>query len=150
MRIVIQRVTHASVTINGEMHSSIGQGYLILLGICEEDTSEDVDWLVHKVIGLRVFDDENHVMNRSIMDVDGEVLVVSQFTLYASYKKGNRPSWLRAGSHEHSIPLYEAFCKQLSDAIGKPVGTGEFGADMKVELLNDGPVTICMDTKNKE
>ena len=150
MRIVIQRVTHASVTINGEMHSSIGQGYLILLGICEEDTSEDVDWLVHKVIGLRVFDDENHVMNRSIMDVDGEVLVVSQFTLYASYKKGNRPSWLRAGSHEHSIPLYEAFCKQLSNALGKPIGTGEFGADMKVELLNDGPVTICMDTKKKE
>lgn len=150
MRIVIQRVTHASVTINGEMHSSIGQGYLILLGICEEDTSEDVDWLVHKVIGLRVFDDENHVMNRSIMDVDGEVLVVSQFTLYASYKKGNRPSWLRAGSHEHSIPLYKAFCKQLSNALGKPIGTGEFGADMKVELLNDGPVTICMDTKNKE
>ena len=150
MRIVIQRVTHASVTINGEMHSSIGQGYLILLGICEEDTSEDVDWLVHKVIGLRVFDDENHVMNRSIMDVDGGVLVVSQFTLYASYKKGNRPSWLRAGSHEHSIPLYEAFCKQLSNALGKPIGTGEFGADMKVELLNDGPVTICMDTKNKE
>lgn len=150
MRIVIQRVTHASVTINGEMHSRIGQGYLILLGICEEDTSEDVDWLVHKVIGLRVFDDENHVMNRSIMDVDGEVLVVSQFTLYASYKKGNRPSWLRAGSHEHSIPLYEAFCKQLSNALGKPIGTGEFGADMKVELLNDGPVTICMDTKNKE
>jgi D-tyrosyl-tRNA(Tyr) deacylase len=132
------------------MHSSIGQGYLILLGICEEDTSEDVDWLVHKVIGLRVFDDENHVMNRSIMDVDGEILVVSQFTLYASYKKGNRPSWLRAGSHEHSIPLYEAFCKQLSNALGKLIGTGEFGADMKVELLNDGPVTICMDTKNKE
>ena len=150
MRIVIQRVTHASVTINGEVHSSIGQGYLILLGICEEDTSEDVDWLVHKVVGLRVFDDENHVMNRSIMDVNGEVLVVSQFTLYASYKKGNRPSWLRAGSHEHSIPLYEAFCNKLSDAIGKPVGTGEFGADMKVELLNNGPVTICMDTKNKE
>ena len=150
MRIVIQRVTHASVTINGEMHSSIGQGYLILLGICEEDTSEDVDWLVKKVVGLRVFDDENHVMNRSIMDVSGEALVVSQFTLFASYKKGNRPSWFRAGSHEHSIPLYEAFCKQLSDAIGKPVGTGVFGADMKVELLNDGPVTICMDTKNKE
>ena len=150
MRIVIQRVTHASVTINGEMHSSIGQGYLILLGICEEDTSEDVDWLVKKVVGLRVFDDENHVMNRSIMDVSGEALVVSQFTLFASYKKGNRPSWFRAGSHEHSIPLYEAFCKQLSDALGKPVGTGEFGADMKVELLNHGPVTICMDTKNKE
>ena len=150
MRIVIQRVQHASVTINGIVHSSIQQGYLILLGICEEDTSEDVDWLVKKVVGLRVFDDENHVMNRSIMDVSGEALVVSQFTLFASYKKGNRPSWLRAGSHEHSIPLYEAFCKQLSDAIGKPVGTGVFGADMKVELLNDGPVTICMDTKNKE
>ena len=150
MRIVIQRVTHASVTINGEVHSSIGQGYLILLGICEEDTSEDVDWLVHKVVGLRVFDDENHVMNRSIMDVNGEVLVVSQFTLYASYKKGNRPSWLRAGSHEHSIPLYKEFCNKLSNVIGKTVGTGEFGADMKVELLNDGPVTICMDTKNKE
>jgi D-tyrosyl-tRNA(Tyr) deacylase len=150
MRIVIQRVKHASVTINDVVHSSIQQGYLILLGICEEDTMEDVDWLVKKVVGLRVFDDENHVMNRSIMDIDGEALVVSQFTLYASYKKGNRPSWFRAGSHEHSIPLYEAFCKQLSEALRKPVGTGEFGADMKVELLNDGPVTICMDTKNKE
>ncbi len=150
MRIVIQRVKHASVTINDVVHSSIQQGYLILLGICEEDTMEDVDWLVKKIVGLRVFDDENHVMNRSVMDIDGEALVVSQFTLYASYKKGNRPSWFRAGSHEHSIPLYEAFCKQLSDALGKPVGTGEFGADMKVELLNDGPVTICMDTKNKE
>lgn len=150
MRIVIQRVQHASVTINGIVHSSIQQGYLILLGICKEDTMEDVDWLVKKVVGLRVFDDENHVMNRSIMNVSGEALVVSQFTLFASYKKGNRPSWLRAGSHEHSIPLYEAFCKQLSYALGKPVGTGVFGADMKVELLNDGPVTICMDTKNKE
>jgi D-tyrosyl-tRNA(Tyr) deacylase len=138
------------VTINDVVHSSIQQGYLILLGICEEDTMEDVDWLVKKVVGLRVFDDENHVMNRSVMDIDGEALVVSQFTLYASYKKGNRPSWFRAGSHEHSIPLYEAFCKQLSEALEKPVGTGEFGADMKVELLNDGPVTICMDTKNKE
>ena len=150
MRIVIQRVKHASVTINDVVHSSIQQGYLILLGICEEDTMEDVDWLVKKVVGLRVFDDENHVMNRSVMDIDGEALVVSQFTLCASYKKGNRPSWFRAGSHEHSIPLYKAFCKQLSDALRKPVGTGEFGADMKVELLNDGPVTICMDTKNKE
>ena len=150
MRIVIQRVTHASVTINGEMHSSIGQGYLILLGICEEDSMEDVEWLVKKIANLRVFGDENDVMNRSILDVQGEALVVSQFTLYASYKKGNRPSWFRAGSHEHSIPLYEAFCNGLSTALGKPVGTGEFGADMKVELLNDGPVTICMDTKNKE
>ena len=150
MRIVLQRVGHASVTIEGEVKSAIKQGYLILLGIEESDTSEDVDWLVRKVIGLRVFDDENHVMNRSIMDVNGEVLVISQFTLFASYKKGNRPSWLRAAKHETSVPLYEEFCKKLSDALGKPVGTGEFGADMKVDLLNDGPVTIMMDTHNKE
>jgi D-tyrosyl-tRNA(Tyr) deacylase len=150
MRIVIQRVSHASVTIEGEVKSAIRQGYLILLGIEESDTSEDVDWLVRKVIGLRVFDDENHVMNRSIMDINGEILVISQFTLFASYKKGNRPSWLRAAKHEISVPLYEKFCKKLSDALGKPVGTGEFGADMKVDLLNDGPVTIMMDTHNKE
>ena len=149
MRAVIQRVSHASVTINGTLKSQIKQGYLILLGICDEDTLEDVDWLVKKIANLRVFGDENDVMNRSILEVQGEALVVSQFTLYASYKKGNRPSWFRAGSHEHSIPLYEAFCNLLSEAIGKPVGTGEFGADMKVELLNDGPVTICMDTKNR-
>ena len=142
MRIVIQRIGHASVTIEGEVKSAIKQGYLILLGIEESDTSEDVDWLVRKVIGLRVFDDENHV--------NGEILVISQFTLFASYKKGNRPSWLRAAKHEISVPLYEEFCKKLSDALGKPVGTGEFGADMKVELLNDGPVTIMMDTHNKE
>ena len=158
MRAVIQRVCHASVTIEGIKKSEITQGFLILLGICNEDTMEDVDWLVKKIANLRVFGDENDVMNRSILDVDGNCLVVSQFTLYASYKKGNRPSWFKAGSHEHSIPLYEAFCKKLSEAfckklseaIGKTVGTGEFGADMKVELLNDGPVTICMDTKNKE
>ena len=150
MRAVIQRVNHASVTIEGKVKSEIQQGFLILLGVCEEDAMEDVDWLVKKIANLRVFGDENDVMNRSILDVQGEALVVSQFTLYASYKKGNRPSWFRAGSHEHSIPLYEAFCKELSDQLGKPVGTGEFGADMKVELLNDGPVTICMDTKNKE
>lgn len=150
MRIVIQRVSHASVTIGGEVKSAIGKGYLVLLGVCEEDSQEDVDWLVKKVIGLRVFDDENGVMNRSIMDVEGEILVVSQFTLFASYKKGNRPSWLRAARHEISVPLYESFCARLSEALGKQVGTGEFGADMKVELLNDGPVTICMDTKNKE
>lgn len=150
MRIVIQRVSHASVTIEGNVKSQIGKGYLILLGVCEEDSQEDVDWLVKKVIGLRVFDDENGVMNRSIMDVDGEILVVSQFTLFASYKKGNRPSWLRAARHEISVPLYESFCARLSEALGKKVGTGEFGAYMKVELLNDGPVTICMDTKNKE
>ena len=150
MRAVIQRVSHASVTIDGSVKSQIQQGFLILLGICNEDNYEDVEWLVKKIANLRVFGDDNDVMNRSILEVDGEALVVSQFTLYASYKKGNRPSWFRAGSHEHSIPLYEAFCTQLSEAIGKPVGTGEFGADMKVELLNDGPVTICMDTKNKE
>jgi D-tyrosyl-tRNA(Tyr) deacylase len=150
MRVVIQRVSHASVTIEGNVKSSIQQGLLILLGICDEDTMEDVDWLVKKIANLRVFGDENDVMNRSILDVGGEALVVSQFTLFASYKKGNRPSWFKAGSHEHSIPLYDAFCKELSVQLGKPVGTGEFGADMKVELLNDGPVTICMDTKNKE
>jgi D-tyrosyl-tRNA(Tyr) deacylase len=123
---------------------------LVLLGVCEEDQAEDVEWLVKKIANLRVFDDENGVMNRSVIDIGGEALVVSQFTLYASYKKGNRPSWFRAGSHEHSIPLYHTFCQQLSEAIGKTVKTGEFGANMKVELLNDGPVTICMDTKNKE
>ena len=150
MRIVIQRVTKASVSIGGSTKSAIGAGFLLLLGVCEDDTLDDVEWLVKKVVGLRVFDDENGVMNRSIMDVEGECLVVSQFTLYASYKKGNRPSWLRAARHEISVPLYEAFCSKLSEAMGKPVGTGEFGANMKVELLNDGPVTICMDTKNKE
>ena len=150
MRAVIQRVSQASVTIDGSVKGQIGWGFLILLGVCDEDTMEDVEWLVRKVANLRVFDDNDHVMNRSILDISGECLVVSQFTLFASYKKGNRPSWFKAGSHEHSIPLYEAFCRQLSEAIGKPVGTGEFGADMKVELLNDGPVTICMDTKNKE
>ena len=150
MRIVIQRVTEASVTIEGTVKSAIGKGYLILLGVCEEDNEEDVDWLVKKVAGLRVFDDENGVMNRSIIDIGGEALVVSQFTLYASYKKGNRPSWLRAARHEISIPLYESFCQKLSSAIGREVGTGEFGADMKVSLLNDGPVTICMDSQNKE
>ena len=150
MRIVIQRVTEASVTIEGTVKSAIGKGYLILLGVCEEDNEEDVDWLVKKVAGLRVFDDENGVMNRSIIDIGGEALVVSQFTLYASYKKGNRPSWPRAARHEISIPLYEGFCQKLSSAIGREVGTGEFGADMKVSLLNDGPVTICMDSRNKE
>ena len=150
MRIVIQRVSRASVTIEGTVKSAIEKGYLILIGVCEEDTEEDVEWLVRKLIGLRVFDDENGVMNRSIMDVDGNILVISQFTLFASYKKGNRPSWLRAARHEISVPLYESFCTKLSAALGKKVGTGEFGADMKVELINDGPVTICMDTKNKE
>ncbi len=147
---MIQRVSRASVSIDGEVKAAIGQGLLILLGVCDEDEQEDVAWLVKKTANLRIFNDDDGVMNRSIIDVEGQALVVSQFTLYASYKKGNRPSWFRAGSHEHSIPLYNAFCQQLSQEIGKPVGTGEFGADMKVELLNNGPVTICMDTKNKE
>lgn len=150
MRVVIQRVAHASVTIEGEVKSSIGQGYLVLVGIEEADGEEDIQWLSRKIIGLRVFDDENGVMNKSITDVDGEILVISQFTLWASYKKGNRPSYLRAGSHAVTVPLYERFCSVLSETLGKAVGTGEFGADMKVELLNDGPVTICMDTKNRE
>lgn len=150
MRTVIQRVSEASVTIEQQVKSSIKAGLLILLGIGEEDTEEDAKWLVNKVIGLRIFDDEQGIMNRSIMDINGEILVVSQFTLMASYKKGNRPSWIHAARHEVSIPLYNYFCKALSEALGKPVGTGEFGADMKVRLLNDGPVTICMNTKNKE
>lgn len=150
MRLVIQRVTHASVTIEGKVKSAIGPGLLILVGVESADTTEDVDWLVRKVAALRIFDDEQGVMNRSVQDINGEALVVSQFTLFASTKKGNRPSWLKAAPHNISVPLYEAFCQRLSEAMGKPVGTGEFGAEMKVELLNDGPVTIIMDTKNKE
>lgn len=150
MRLVIQRVTHASVTIEGKVKSAIGPGLLILVGVESADTTEDVDWLVRKVAALRIFDDEQGVMNRSVQDINGEALVVSQFTLFASTKKGNRPSWLKAAPHNISVPLYEAFCQRLSQAMGKPVDTGEFGADMKVELLNDGPVTILMDTKNKE
>lgn len=132
------------------MKSTIGPGLLILVGVESADTTEDVDWLVRKVAALRIFDDEQGVMNRSVQDINGEALVVSQFTLFASTKKGNRPSWLKAAPHNISVPLYEAFCQRLSQVMGKPVGTGEFGADMKVELLNDGPVTILMDTKNKE
>lgn len=150
MKAVIQRVSHASVTIEGSVKNSIEKGYLILLGICNEDSQEDIDWLVHKIVNLRIFDDENGVMNRNILDANGNIIVVSQFTLMASYKKGNRPSWIRAAGHETAVPLYESFVSTLSTAMGRPVGTGEFGADMKVELLNDGPVTICMDTKNKE
>lgn len=150
MKTVIQRVSHASVTIDGTKKSAIGKGFLILLGIGTEDTQEDIDWLVKKTVNLRVFDDENGIMNRSILDDGGDIIVVSQFTLMASTKKGNRPSWIHAAPHEISVPLYEKFCHDLSTALGKPVGTGEFGADMKVELLNDGPVTICMDTKHKE
>ena len=150
MRIVIQRVSRASVTIGGNVKSAIGKGFLILLGVEESDTESDAEWLVKKVIGLRVFDDENGVMNLNISQVGGDMLVVSQFTLFASYKKGNRPSWLRAARHEISVPLYEYFCRRLQEETGKEIGTGEFGAMMDVELINDGPVTICMDTKNKE
>lgn len=150
MRVVIQRVSRASVSIGGKEKSSIGRGYIILLGIGSDDGPEDIQWLVRKIIGLRVFDDAAGVMNLNIHDVGGDILVVSQFTLMASYKKGNRPSWLRAAPHAISIPLYEQFCTSLSEALGKPVGTGEFGAMMEVSLVNDGPTTICMDTKNKE
>ena len=150
MRIVIQRVLRSSVTIDGKVKSAIGKGFLILLGVEESDTESDVEWLVKKVIGLRVFDDQNGVMNLDISQVGGDILVVSQFTLFASYKKGNRPSWYRAARHEISVPLYELFCRRLHEETGKEIATGEFGADMKVELVNDGPVTICMDTKNKE
>jgi D-tyrosyl-tRNA(Tyr) deacylase len=143
-------VAHASVSIEGQIKSEIQQGYLILLGCENADSEEDIQWLAHKIVGLRIFDDEMGVMNKSIMDIGGEILVVSQFTLWASYKKGNRPSYLRAGKHEITVPLYERFVKVLSEQLGKTVQTGEFGAYMKVELLNDGPVTICMDTKNKE
>lgn len=150
MRAVIQRVSSVSVTIDGVVKSAIGEGLLILLGIGHEDGQEDIDYLVKKISGLRIFDDDGGVMNRSVMDVGGEALVVSQFTLMASTRKGNRPSYIGAAGHELAIPLYEQFCAALSAAIGRPVGTGEFGAEMKVALVNDGPVTICIDTKNKE
>lgn len=150
MRVVIQRTTHASVTIGGQLKSAIGPGMLILVGIEDADGPEDIDWLCRKIVNLRIFDDDEGVMNRSVLETGGDILVVSQFTLHASTKKGNRPSYIRAARPEISIPLYEQFCEALSQASGKSVGTGQFGADMQVELLNDGPVTICMDTKNKE
>ena len=150
MRAVIQRVKHASVSIGRSVRSEIENGLLVLLGVCQDDGTDDVTWLVKKISQLRIFDDENGVMNKDIKETDGNILVVSQFTLFASYKKGNRPSWFRAATHDISIPLYEQFCQQMTEAIGKEVKTGEFGANMQVELLNDGPVTICMDTKNKE
>ena len=150
MRTVIQRVRHASVTIEGRVKSEIGQGLLILVGVEDSDTQEDFNWLAQKIAALRIFDDAEGVMNLSLSDIGGEALVVSQFTLWASYKKGNRPSYIRASRPDKAIPMYEAFCARLSEVLGRPVSTGEFGADMKVELLNDGPVTICMDTHNKE
>ena len=150
MKTVTQRVQYASVTIDGELKSKIGKGLLILVGIEDRDTQEDIEWLAKKITNLRIFDDENGVMNRSCIEVDGEILVVSQFTLQASTKKGNRPSYIRASKPEVAIPMYEAFCEEVGVQLGKPVQTGTFGADMKVELLNDGPVTILIDSQNKE
>ena len=150
MRIVIQRVTRASVTVDNQLKSSISKGLLILVGVCEEDNDEDMEWLANKVVNMRIFDDENGVMNKSIMDIDGQLMVISQFTLFASCKKGNRPSWFKAAKPSISEPIYERFCNMLSLLAKKPVETGIFGADMKVELINDGPVTICMDSKNRE
>ena len=144
MRLIIQRVAHASVTINGKVKSSIGKGLLILVGIEDADDTTDAEWLCKKVANLRIFDDENGVMNLSVKDIDGEILIISQFTLFASTKKGNRPSYIRASKPPHAIPLYETFCRYIREETGKEAGTGEFGADMKVELLNDGPVTICI------
>lgn len=150
MRLVIQRVREASVSIDGEKVSAIGNGLLVLVGVETGDTEEDVKWLVGKTAGLRIFDDENGVMNRSIQDIDGEALAVSQFTLTASTRRGNRPSYIRAAGHELAVPLYEKYCDSLTEALGKPVGRGVFGADMKVALVNDGPVTIIIDSKLKE
>ncbi|MGM9692394.1 MAG: D-aminoacyl-tRNA deacylase [Alloprevotella sp.] len=150
MKVVIQRVKNASVTIDGKVFSEIGSGLLVLLGISPEDAESDADKLAAKTAALRIFDDENGVMNRSVMDTDGDLLVVSQFTLMASWKKGNRPSYIGAARHEIAIPLYEYFCKKLEETTGKSVKTGVFGADMKVALVNDGPVTIIMDTKHPE
>lgn len=151
MRIVIQRVTEASVSVAEEVVGAVGQGFMILLGVEDADNEEDADWLAKKAASLRVFDDEAGVMNKDIRQVDGGALVVSQFTLYASYKKGNRPSWFRAAKHDHSEPLYRYFCEQLERLLGTgKVARGVFGADMRVALINDGPVTICMDSKNRE
>ena len=150
MRVVLQRVSHASVTVSGKQTGKIGKGLLILLGVEDADTSEDINWLSRKVINLRIFNDDAGVMNRSVLEVDGELLVVSQFTLHASTKKGNRPSYIKASKPEIAIPMYEEFMKQLEQDLGKPVAAGIFGADMKVELLNDGPVTIFIDSKNKD
>ena len=150
MRTVIQRVQHCSVTIDGQLKSNIGNGMLVLVGIEDRDTQEDIEWLCKKIANLRIFDDENRVMNRSVIDTGGEVMVVSQFTLHASTKKGNRPSYIHASKPDFAIPMYESFCAEMGLQIGKNVATGEFGADMKIELLNDGPVTILIDSQNKE
>lgn len=150
MRLVIQRVSEASVTVDGECISSIGRGLLVLVGVENGDTEQDAAWLAAKTAALRIFDDEEGVMNRSVVDVDGGLLAVSQFTLTASTRKGNRPSYIRAAGHGLAVPLYERFCQLLSEAAGRPVQRGIFGADMKVRLLNDGPVTIIIDSRLKE
>jgi len=150
MRIVIQRVSEASVAINNAVHASIAKGFLILVGIEDADSDEDAEWLSTKVAGLRIFDDENGVMNRSIIDIEGELLIISQFTLHALTRKGNRPSYIRAAGHEKAVPLYEHFCKKVSEKTTRDVKKGVFAADMKVALVNDGPVTILIDSKNKE
>ena len=150
MRVLIQRVKRASVTVDNELISSIEKGLLVFVGICDEDTADDIEWLTKKIANIRLFDDENGVMNLSVTDTGGDILAVSQFTLMASTKKGNRPSYIKAAAPEISVPLYEAFCNELERAMNKAIKTGVFGADMKVELINDGPVTIYMDSKNKE
>lgn len=150
MRVLLQRVTQASVTINNSVFSQINQGLLVLVGIEDQDTQEDITWLTNKIVNLRIFGDENEIMNLSVKDIKGEILVVSQFTLHAATKKGNRPSYIKASKPETAIPLYESFVKQLQSDLGKEIKTGQFGADMKVSLLNDGPVTIWIDSKNKE
>lgn len=149
MKAVLQRVSSASVTIEGELKSSIGRGLLVLLGVGHEDDDSDLEYLVKKISGCRIFDDEAGVMNLSVCDVAGELLVVSQFTLMASTRKGNRPSYIDAAGHDKAIPMYERFCELMTAALGRPVATGEFGADMKVALVNDGPVTICIDSRNR-
>lgn len=150
MRLLIQRVRKASVYINNKQNSVIEKGLLILIGVENEDTQEDIEFLTKKAANLRIFDDEDGVMNKSVIDTNGDIMVVSQFTLHASTKKGNRPSYIRAAKPDISIPLYEKFCKSISELVGKEVKTGEFGADMQVELVNDGPVTIWIDSKNRE
>lgn len=150
MRILIQKVTHASVTIDNKIKSEIGKGLLVFVGIEDRDIEEDIEWLSNKIVNIRIFEDQNGVMNKSVMDMDGDILVVSQFTLHALTKKGNRPSYIKASKPDYAIPMYEKFYKKLSMALGKEVKTGEFGADMKVELLNDGPTTIWIDSKNRE
>ncbi|MEM7379890.1 MAG: D-aminoacyl-tRNA deacylase [Bacteroidota bacterium] len=150
MRAVIQRVSEASVTVEGERISEIGVGLLVLLGIEQADNAEDISWLCRKIVNLRIFSDSDGIMNRSLQEIGGEAIVVSQFTLHASTKKGNRPSYIKAAKPDIAIPLYEAFVAQMEQDLGKKIGTGVFGADMKVKLLNDGPVTICIDTKKRE